>query len=123
MNAQPCFLDPMGRIPLFPLATAAVMLFYGRRLSNQIVSWLCSGSVFISFIFSVGAFFQIVAKPSAERVATKILFEWIPAGTYHLLDGRIAKFIAAWGFQIDPLSCVMVLLVTGVGLLIHVYSP
>jgi NADH-quinone oxidoreductase subunit L len=122
MSPQPFFLDHIWLIPMFPLVTAAVMLFYGRRLSNQIVSWLCSGSVFISFIFSVGAFFQIVAKPSGERVATKILFEWIPAGTYHLLDGRIAKFIADWGFQIDPLSCVMVLVVTGVGLLIHVYS-
>src|SRR3984957_16562465 len=122
MSPQPYFLDHIWLIPMFPLVTAAVMLFYGRRLSNQIVSWLCSGSVFISFIFSVGAFFQIVAKPSGERIATKILFEWIPAGTYHLLDGRIAKFVADWGFQIDPLSCVMVLVVTGVGFLIHVYS-
>ncbi len=122
MNAQPFFLDHMWLIPLFPLATAAVMLFYGRRLAHQIVSWLCSGSVLLSFIFSVGAFFQLIAKPSGERIATKILFEWIPAGTYHLLDGRIAKFIADWGFQIDPLSCVMILIVTGVGFLIHVYS-
>src|ERR1700727_797531 len=122
MSPQPYFLDHIWLIPMFPLVTAAVMLFYGRRLSNQIVSWLCSGSVFISFIFSVGAFFQIVARPSGERIFTKILFEWIPAGTYHLLDGRIAKFVADWGFQIDPLSCVMVLVVTGVGFLIHVYS-
>jgi NADH-quinone oxidoreductase subunit L len=122
MNAQPFFLDHLWLIPLFPLATAAVMLFCGRRLSNNIVSWLCSGSVFLSFIFSVGAFFQLIAKPSGERIATKVLFEWIPAGTYHLLDGRIAKFIADWGFQIDPLSCVMILIVTGVGFLIHIYS-
>src|ERR1700678_1172455 len=122
MNAQPFFLDHIWLIPMFPLATAAVMLFYGRRLSNNIVSWLCSGSVFVSFIFSVGAFFQIVAKPSAARVATKVLFEWIPAVPYHILDGRMAKCVADWGFQIDPLSCVMILVVTGVGLLIHIYS-
>ena len=122
MNAQPFFLDHIWLIPMFPLATAAVMLFYGRRLSNNIVSWLCSGSVFVSFIFSVGAFFQIVAKPSAARVATKVLFEWIPAVPYHMLDGRLAKFVADWGFQIDPLSCVMILVVTGVGFLIHIYS-
>jgi NADH-quinone oxidoreductase subunit L len=122
MNAQPYFLDHIWLIPLFPLATAAVMLFYGRRLSNQTVSWLCSGSVFLSFLYSVGAFFQLIAKPSGERMATKVLFEWIPAVTYHLLDGRVAKFIAEWGFQIDPLSCVMILIVTGVGFLIHIYS-
>ena len=73
MNAQPYFLDHIWLIPLFPLATAAVMLFFGRRLSNQIVSWLCSGSVFLSFIFSLGAFFQLIAKPSGERIATKVL--------------------------------------------------
>lgn len=80
------------------------------------------GSVFISFIFSAGAFFQIVAKPSSERVATKVLFEWLPAVPYHMLDGRVARFVADWGFQIDPLSCVMILVVTGVGFLIHIYS-
>jgi NADH-quinone oxidoreductase subunit L len=122
MNAQPFFLDHIWLIPMFPLITAAVMLFYGRRLSKDIVSWLCSGSVFVSFIFSVGAFFQTVAKPSVERVATKVLFEWIPAVPYHMLDGRLAKFVADWGFQIDPLSCVMILVVTGVGFLIHIYS-
>src|SRR6202021_4005540 len=98
------------------------MVDLGGRLIIKKKSWVCSGGVFISFIYSVGAFFQIVARPSGERIFTKILFEWIPAGTYHLLDGRIAKFVADWGFQIDPLSCVMVLVVTGVGFLIHVYS-
>src|SRR6202047_714782 len=122
MNAQPFFLDHIWLIPMFPLITAAVMLFYGRRLSNSVVSWLCSGSVFVSFIFAVGAFFQTVAKPSAERVATKVLFEWIPAVPYHMFDGRLVKFVADWGFQIDPLSCVMILIVTGVGFLIHIYS-
>src|ERR1700685_2492165 len=101
MNAQPFFLDHIWLIPMFPLATAAVMLFRGRRLSNNIVSWLCSGSVFVSFIFSVGAFFQIVAMPSAARVATKVLFEWIPAVPYHMLYGRIGKFCATLRFSMQ----------------------
>src|SRR6202008_640600 len=107
---------------IFPLLTAAAMLFYGRRLANNIVSALCVGSVGLSFLFSLGAFFQLIAKPEGERLATKILFEWIPAGPYHMLDGRLAHFVADWGFQIDPLSAVMILVVTGVGFLIHVYS-
>jgi len=60
--------------------------------------------------------------PVGERLATKILFEWIPAGPYHMLDGKLANFVADWGFQLDPLSAVMILVVTGVGFLIHVYS-
>ena len=89
MNApQPYFLDHIWLIPMFPLLTAAAMLFYGRRLQKKIIDLLCVGSVGVSFLFSLGAFFQLVAKPEGERLATKILFEWIPAGPYHLLDGR-----------------------------------
>src|ERR1700678_2572498 len=118
----PYFLDHIWLIPLFPLLTAAVMLFYGRKLANDVVSYLCAGSVFVSFIFSVGAFFQLVARPENERFFTKMLFQWLPAIPYHMFDGRLAKFVASWEFQIDPLSAVMILVVTGVGFLIHVYS-
>src|SRR5229473_6759904 len=123
MNAPlPYFLDHFWLIPLFPVATAAVMLFFGRRLKNSEVNILCVGSVFLSFVYSLGAFFQLIAMPAGERIATKILFEWIPAGPYHMLNGRLANFVADWGFQLDPLSAVMILVVTGVGFLIHVYS-
>src|SRR5271170_2057346 len=121
MNA-PYFLEHIWLIPLFPLLTAAVMLFYGRKLANNIVSYLCAGSVFVSFIFSVGAFLQLVARPEGERFFTKMLFQWLPAIPYHMFDGRLANFVASWEFQIDPLSAVMILVVTGVGFLIHVYS-
>src|SRR6202142_1196774 len=118
----PYFLQHIWLIPLFQLLTAAVMLFYGLRLSNNVLGYLCAGSVFVSFIFSVGAFFQLVARPQGERFFTKLLFEWVPAVPYHMFDGRLANFVAAWEFQIDPLSAVMILVVTGVGFLIHVYS-
>ncbi|MGB0034256.1 MAG: NADH-quinone oxidoreductase subunit L [Candidatus Acidiferrales bacterium] len=116
------FLDHIWLIPLLPLATAAMMLFFGRRLSKNAVSGLCVGSVFISFLMSVGAFLQLTSLPQDARVVTKILFEWIPAGPYHTLGGKLANFVADWGFQLDPLSGVMILVVTGVGFLIHVYS-
>ena len=122
MNAHPFFLGHVWLIPLFPLLTAAAMLFIGRRLNNSAVNALCCGSVFASFIFSVGAFLQLIALPSEERLVTSVLFEWIPALPFHMLNGRLANFVADFGFQIDPLSCVMILIVTGVGFLIHVYS-
>src|SRR6202050_1170510 len=118
----PYFLEHIWLIPLFPLLTAALMLFYGRRLSNNIVSYLCAGSVLVSFVFSVGAFFQLVALPQGERFFTKLLFAWLPPVPYHMFDGRLAHFVAGWEFQIDPLSAVMILVVTGVGFLIHLYS-
>jgi NADH-quinone oxidoreductase subunit L len=121
-ESLPFFLGHIWLIPLFPVITAAAMLLVGRRLRNTEVSLLCVGSVFISFLFSVGAFLQLTARPADDRLITKILFQWIPAGPYHMLDGRISNFVADWGFQLDPLSAVMILVVTGVGLLIHIYS-
>ncbi len=116
------FLEHAGWIPLFPLATAAIMLLAGRRLPKSAVSFLCVGSVFVSFAFSIGAMVQLAARPAEGRVFQRILFEWIPAGVYHTQSGQMAGFSADWGILVDPLSAVMILVVTGVGFLIHVYS-
>ena len=76
----------------------------------------------LSFIFALGAFFQLLGLPEAQRVAEKILFQWVPAGRSIPLRAAVGNFVADWGFLLDPLSGVMILIVTGVGLLIHVYS-
>src|SRR2546422_6166495 len=116
------FLDKVWLIPLFPLAGAALMLLAGKRLQNSAVSVVCVGSVFVSFVFSLGAVWQLLERPAAERVAQKILFEWVPAGLTQTSPGRLVNFVAEWGLLLDPLSAVMILVVTGVGFLIHFYS-
>ncbi len=116
------FLDHLWLIPLFPLATAALMLFFGRRLPNAGVSVLCVGSVGLSFLYSVGAVFQLLAAEPEHRVFQKVLFAWLTPGPMQMTGGHAVRFVADWGFLLDPLSCVMVLVVTGVGFLIHVYS-
>ncbi|MGH9816720.1 MAG: proton-conducting transporter membrane subunit, partial [Candidatus Acidiferrales bacterium] len=116
------FLDSIGLIPLFPLATAAVMLLAGRRLPKAAVGALCVGSVAVSFVFSAGAVWELLKRDAAQRVVQSVFFEWIPAIGYHTEAGRLGSFVAEWGFLLDPLSSVMILVVTGVGLLIHIYS-
>jgi NADH-quinone oxidoreductase subunit L len=116
------FLDHLWLIPLFPLATAALMLFFGRRLPNAGVSVLCVGSVGLSFIYAAGAVIQLLAVEPEHRVAQQIMFEWLTPGPMQMTGGHAIPFVADWGFLLDPLSCVMVLVVTGVGFLIHVYS-
>ena len=69
------FLDHLWLIPLFPLATAALMLFFGRRLPNAAVGVLCVGSVGLSFVYAAGAVFQLLAADPEHRVAQQILFE------------------------------------------------
>ena len=116
------FLEHIGWIPLFPLAGAALMLFLGRRLPKSVINLACVGSVFVSFVFSAGAVMQLAGRPAEERVFQKILFEWIPAIPYHGAAPGLSQFTADWGMLLDPLSSVMILVVTGVGFLIHVYS-
>jgi NADH-quinone oxidoreductase subunit L len=116
------FLEHLWLIPLFPLATAAIMFFFGRQLPKIAVSVLCAGSVSIAFIYAAGAVIQLLGADPDHRVAQQILFEWLTPGTMRLSSGVHVNFVADWGFLLDPLSSVMVLVVTGVGFLIHVYS-
>ena len=116
------FLDHLWMIPLFPLVSAALMLFIGRRVPKAAVNILCVGSVGLSFVYALGAVSQLLAADPANRVAQQILFEWLTPGPMQTSAGHAIRFVADWGYLLDPLSCVMVLVVTGVGFLIHVYS-
>ena len=116
------FLAHIWLIPLFPLAGAALMLFIGRRLPNAGVNVICVGSVFLAMIYAFGAMVQLIARPVAQRVAEVVLFDWVPAGAMHTSAGHLVNFNAQWGMLLDPLSAVMLCVVTGVGFLIHVYS-
>src|SRR5881398_2212668 len=116
------FLEHLWLIPLFPLVAAALMLFVGRRLPNAAVSVFCVGSVGLSIAFALGAVTQLLAADPENRVAQHILFEWLTPGQMQLSTGHLIRFTADWGYLLDPLSCVMVLVVTGVGFLIHFYS-
>ncbi len=115
------FLDHIWLIPLFPLASAAIMLLLGRTLPKPAVSVLCVGSVFVSFVFSVGAVWQL-ANLTGEMTHQVVLYQWVPAGPFQMTGGAMGNFVADLGFLLDPLSAVMILVVTGVGFLIHVYS-
>ena len=87
---------------------------------KALVSLLCPGMVLLSFIWSAGAVLQLAGTP--ERSHQVIQFTWLAGLPFHMADGRLATFTADWGFLLDPLSSVMILVVTGVGFLIHVYS-
>src|SRR5437867_919265 len=122
MTPTGTFLSFLWLIPLFPLATAALMLLVGRRIPKPGVSLLCVGSVGVSFVCALGAVRELLAADRDHRVFQQILFEWLTPGPMQTSAGHAVRFVADWGFLLDPLSCVMVLVVTGVGFLIHVYS-
>jgi len=116
------FLAHIWLIPLFPLVGAALMLFIGKRLPNAGVNVICVGSVFLSMCYAFGAIWQLIARPVGERMVSYNLFDWVPAGAMHTDGGAFMNFNVPWGVLMDPLTAVMLFVVTGVGFLIHVYS-
>ncbi|AZK95852.1 MULTISPECIES: NADH-quinone oxidoreductase subunit L [Streptomyces] len=94
-----------------PLFGAAVLLCGGRRL-DRVGHWI--GTVLSAASFGVGAvlFAEMLGRPTDDRLLHQKLFSWIP----------VEGFQADIAFQLDQLSMTFVLLITGVGTLIHIYS-
>ncbi len=99
-------------IPLLPLIGFLINGILLGRLSRGVVNLIACGTVAVSFVLSILAFFELKSLPADARVMEQLLFSWIPSGELHVNIG----------FLLDPLSAVMILVVTGVGFLIHVYS-
>jgi NADH-quinone oxidoreductase subunit L len=116
------FLDLIWLIPLFPAAGFVINGLFGKRMPKTAVGTIAAGAVLISFIFAVGAVYQLSQLPEHERSHEVKVYEWINAGPAVTTGGQASRFVVDWGFLLDPLSSVMVLVVTGIGFLIHVYS-
>ena len=121
VNTSGYFLSHIWLIPLFPLISAAVMFFFGRRLSKEAVNLFCVGSVFLSFLHALGAVLKLLALPATQRTYQQIIFQWVTPGAMPTATGMV-NFVADWGYLLDPLGCVMLIVVTLVGFLIHGYS-
>src|SRR5581483_7732349 len=97
-------------IPLLPLIGAAINGLFGRRFKNAVVSTVALLFTAASLVWAVHAVWTL--WPGGDRPYIETVATWITAGS----------FSAPFGFYLDQLSMIMVLVVTGVGFLIHVYS-
>jgi len=124
------FLRYVWLIPLMPAFGAAVMFFFGRKLEKKTVSAVCVGVVVAAFIMACGAVGQYSAWSATpehlHQPYQTVLYTWLGTDTGHLnytaQNGQAAPFQADAGFLLDPLSSIWLLFVTGVGMLIHIYS-
>jgi len=116
------FLDLIWLIPLFPAAGFVINGLFGKRMPKAAVGTIAAGAVLVSFIFAAAAVYQLSQLPEHERSHEVKVYEWINAGPAVTTGGQATRFVVDWGFLLDPLSSVMVLVVTGIGFLIHVYS-
>ncbi|CAM8654724.1 NuoL NADH,ubiquinone oxidoreductase subunit 5 (chain L)/Multisubunit Na+/H+ antiporter, MnhA subunit [Acidimicrobiia bacterium] len=97
-------------IPSLPLAGFLVLLFLGKRIGEPVAGWLGTAMVGLSFVVALVVFAGLWNQP--EHTYELSLFTWIPAGSFQV----------DIGFLLDPLSMAMVLFVTGIAALIHLYS-
>ena len=109
-------------IPLLPGIGAAVTGLVGIRFFSKAQTALVAcGSMTLAAFLSIYAFIQLLALPSEARVYDVVVASWIPAMPLETAGG-MGAFAVDWAFRLDPLSGMMILVVSGIGLLIHVYS-
>ena len=124
------FLTHIWLIPLLPAFGATITFFFGRKLQKATVSAVCVGSIVLAFVMACGAVWQYSAWSSTaehfHQPYQTILYTWLGTDdgrmTYTMHDGTPAPFQADAGFLLDPLSSIWLMFVTGVGMLIHIYS-
>src|SRR5688500_2666494 len=96
----------------FPLLGTSVLAFGWRRLPGRSAGWIGSASILASFISALGALQQLQDRPEEERHIESSLFDY--ADTFGVSVDL--------GILVDPLSVLMMLVVSGVSFLIHLYS-
>ena len=102
----------LALIPLFPLLGFLVNASFGRRLPKTVSGSVASAVMVASFAVSAMAVWQIAGLPVEQRAVEQTVYTWIASG----------DFVLDLTLRVDPLSALMILVITGIGSLIHIYS-
>jgi NADH-quinone oxidoreductase subunit L len=105
-------LDLVWIVPLLPLVGFAVLILFGKRIGDPKAGWIATGLMALAFVWSLVVLVALLTLPGDERTNVVNLFTWLQAGNLKV----------DIGFLTDPLSVTWILLVTGVGSLIHLYA-
>jgi NADH-quinone oxidoreductase subunit L len=115
-------LDLLWLIPVLPFVGALLngVVLHGR-IGKKAVAWIACGFVGLAALLALLVIAGYLTSPDYPEPFQRDYYTWIPAGAVHTPDGLKNLEISA-GFLLDPLSCVMLFVVTFVGFLIHLYS-
>ncbi len=102
----------LALIPLLPFVGFLVNATMGRRLPKAVTGGLASAVMVLSFLLAVMQVWSLAAMPPESRQINQTLFTWLTAGDFSL----------DLALRLDALSAVMILVITGIGSLIHIYS-
>jgi NADH-quinone oxidoreductase subunit L len=100
----------VGLVPLFPLIGFLINGFFGKKLNKNLSGVIASSALFVSFILAALIFNELNSSNVKSQIV--VLFSWINSGTLQI----------PFEFLVDPLSSLFLLIITGIGFLIHVYS-
>ena len=122
-------LEILWLIPLLPLfgflinglVGIGMVWLKGRKPARRFVYLVACGSVLLSLLLSIGCFAELLGVPG-QHYSSGNLFTWVPGLALKTALGDVVNLQIGWGYQLDALSAVMILVVTGVGFLIHVYA-
>jgi NADH-quinone oxidoreductase subunit L len=115
-------MDFIWLIPLLPAAGAALNGVIGvRAFGRTTAGAIACATMAAALGLSVWAFAGLLTLPPASRAYEVVLATWIPSIPLQTSTG-IGAFSVEWAFRLDPLSGLMILVVTGIGLLIHIYA-
>jgi NADH-quinone oxidoreductase subunit L len=105
-------------IIVIPFAGFLLLGLFGSRMKNEkLIGAIGSGAVGVSFLLAAALFLQMVGMEPEQRKQSIELFTWLSPFT-----GSTSSLNVSVGYQVDQLSILMTLIVTGVGFLIHIYS-
>ncbi len=99
-------------IILLPLVGFAIQVLFGKRLGDPVAGWVATAFIAASFVVSIGVYLDLLTVHAPVRSFTQDLWTWIP----------VDQLQVHANLYVDPLSMTMVLFVTGVSMLIHLYS-
>ena len=102
----------LALVPLFPFIGFLINATMGRRLSKGLSGAVACAALIASFAVAVMSVLQIAGMPADGRVIEQVVYTWIASGDLSL----------DMTFRLDPLGAVMILVITGIGSLIHIYS-
>ena len=112
-------------IPVLPFVGALLNGFLLKgRIDKKMVGWIACGVTGIAALLAILIIADYVgdAAYAGGKPFEADYYVWMPAGPVNTLAGGVRELTIPFGFLIDPLSCVMLFVVTFVGFLIHVYS-
>src|SRR5437660_6601279 len=104
---------------LMPLLGFIILGLIGRALPHRAILAVALGATGLAFLFTAISFFSMLGTtPASARLSDQVFYTWISSGT----TIGVAPLSISFGLLFDPLSAIMLMVVTGVGFLIHIYS-